>query len=78
MFEDHGDLALLLPSLPVREKFLNYRNYLAGRLVFLLVVCLLAVQLKDGAVLDLAKFYFRVGFTSILFVLAGFASYEVL
>ena len=60
MFEDHGDLALLLPSLPVREKFLNYRKDLAGSLVFLLVVGLLAVQLEDGPVLDLAKFYFRL------------------
>ena len=54
MVNDHSDLVLILPSLPVGEELLKYRKDLACSLVCLLVVCLVAVQIEDSPVLDSA------------------------
>ena len=53
-FEDHRDLALLPLSLPAGQELLNHRKDLPRSLVRQLIVGLVAVQIDDNTILDLA------------------------
>ena len=52
--EDHRDPAPPSFSLPLGEKLLDHRQNLPRGLIRLLIICLVAVEVEDNAIFDLA------------------------